>query len=101
MNRDLEKQRLFVNKLYARCSHSTARPSMADKGVQVSLIFSLPRACCPKRAACCPIGEQKLFSIFNTFSRKKIFALIRICPIITDNFSNLKRLGAGNREYIF
>ncbi len=42
MNKDLEKQRLFVNKLYARCSHSTARPSMADKGVQVSLSFT----CC-------------------------------------------------------
>jgi len=39
MNKNLEKQRLFVNKLYARCSHSTARPSMADKGVQVSLVL--------------------------------------------------------------
>ncbi len=93
MNKDLEKQRLFVNKLYARCSHSTARPSMADKGVQVSLILSSTSSPLPKKAACSPIGVQKLFCMFDIFSRKKqnktIFALIRIFPIIADKFSYL------------
>jgi hypothetical protein len=43
MNSCLKKQQSFVEKLYQRCSHSIEKPSMADKGVQVSLISRHPR----------------------------------------------------------
>jgi hypothetical protein len=43
MNSSLKKQQSFVEKLYHRCSHSIEKPSMADKGVQVSLISRHPR----------------------------------------------------------
>ena len=35
----MQKQRLFVNKFYKRCSHSYEKPSMVDRGIQVYLFI--------------------------------------------------------------
>ena len=43
MNSSLEEQQNFVEKLYKRCSHSIERPSMVDRGIQVStVIMNIP-----------------------------------------------------------
>ena len=36
-NKNLAKQKEFINKFYKRCSHSYEKPSMVDRGIQVIL----------------------------------------------------------------
>ena len=36
-NKDIAKQKLFIKKFYARCSHSIERPTMVDRGIEVIL----------------------------------------------------------------